>query len=296
MGIDIKNKSIIICGIVRDAEKGLRRNIPVINSLVRRFNDYKIVIFENDSVDSTKEILFNWQKDDADHFFICAEDKKAVKTIPNSNTVSSNPFFCKKRISKMVLLRNQYLDLINDKKWESDYLLVVDLDVAALDLDSILSSFKSNAEWDAVTALGYSTSPSLTKRYHDTYALTEYGDDKNPQTEYKIKMLANKYGKLIGQKEWVRVFSAFGGLAIYKFEAIKGLRYLLLDNNDPDVEVRCEHFSIYKQMAENGYNKVYINPNMFLKYQDLTLKIILNSLKRYLSINRFFINKKVTST
>ncbi len=284
MSIDISKKHVIICGIVRDAEKGLRRNVPVINSLVRRFSDYKIVIFENDSVDGTKEILFNWKKENPDRLYLFSEDKKEVKTIPNSKSVNCNPFFSSKRISKMVTLRNQYLDFIDSKQWQSDYMIIVDLDVASLNLESILSSFENNIEWDAVTAFGYSLSPRLKIRYHDTYALTEYGEEEKPQTEYKIKMLANKYGALRNHEEWIRVFSAFGGLAIFKFEAIKGLRYLLLYNDDPEVEVRCEHFSIFKQMKDKGYDKVYINPRMFLKYQDLSLEIILNTLKRNLSL------------
>ena len=285
MSIDISKKSIIICGIVRDAEKGLKRNVPVIEVFVQKFLDYKIIIFENDSIDNTKNILFNWKERSPEHIYICSEDKKAIKTIPSSKTVNCNPFFSKKRISKMVALRNQYFDFIDNNQWEADYLMVVDLDVASLNLASILSSFSSNLDWDAVTAFGYSTAPNFKRRYHDTYALTEFCDEANPQTEHKINMLASKYGNLMNQDEWIRVFSAFGGLAIYKFEAIKGLRYLLLNNDDPNVEVRCEHFSIYKQMKERGYDKIYINPKMILKYQDLTFAIILNSIKRKLGMS-----------
>lgn len=276
----LKDQSIIICSIVRDAEEGLRKNIPVIRSLVSLFKDYRIVVFENDSKDDTKKLLSTWEKDDKQHVKVFMDNLSSEKTIPSSRTVNCNPFFSRKRISKMVSLRNQYLEVIDQEGWSADYLMVVDLDVASLDLDSILSSFNSNVDWDAVTAFGYSLSPRLTRRYHDTYALTEYGDDKNPQTEEKIKLLADKYGKLSKADEWVRVYSAFGGLAIYKYEAIKGLRYKLIDNDDNRVEVRCEHFSICQQMEKRGYGKIYINPKMTLKYQGLTWKIITNSLKR----------------
>ena len=49
--------SIIICSIVRNAEKGLINNIPIIDALCEHFNDYKIIIYENDSTDNTKNIL-----------------------------------------------------------------------------------------------------------------------------------------------------------------------------------------------------------------------------------------------
>lgn len=35
--MDLINKSIIICSIVRDAEKGLKRNIPVIDRFCNAF-------------------------------------------------------------------------------------------------------------------------------------------------------------------------------------------------------------------------------------------------------------------
>ena len=178
------------------------------------------------------------------------------------------------------------MEYIEKQKWEADYLIVVDLDVARICLDGILSSFESKLDWEAVTASGYSIGPNLKRRYHDTYALTLYGEEEFPQTEEKVKSLAGLYSVLKGYGTWMRVFSAFGGLAIYRYDAVKGLRYAYpsLNNDDDKVEVRCEHYSLYKQMAERGYNKVYINPTMILKYQDLNFMIVFNSLKRKLGM------------
>lgn len=281
----ISESEFVVCSIVRNAAKGLERNIPILNQFLSMCKDYRVFVYENDSKDQSKDILTAWHESNPNKVYVSLNNTDPVKTIPSAKEVGSvNPFYSARRISKMVSLRNRYLDFIDEEKWSADYLMVVDLDVAALNLDAIMSSFASDKEWDAVTAFGYSTSPKLRKRYHDTYALTEYGDQNNPQTEKKIKELAEKYGKLSNSDNWIRVFSAFGGMAIYRFEAIKGLRYQLLDNDDSRVEVRCEHFSIYKQMYERGFDKVYINPGMVLKYQDLTWKIVINSIKRSLGI------------
>ncbi len=287
------NNSIIICSIVRNAEKGLRWNIPVIENLCRFFHEYKIYVYENDSTDHTKELLTGWQKRDPEHVYISLNNTCPSKTIPSAKVTGNvNPFFSKLRISKMISLRNHYMDYIEANHWDADYLMVVDLDVAQLYLKPILSSFSSDVDWDAVTAFGYSLSPKLKRRYHDTYALTEYGDENNPQTEFKIKALADSYGYLNNVESWKRVYSAFGGLAIYKYEAVKGLRYQLIDNDDERVEVRCEHFSICKQMADRGYDKVYINPIMRLKYQALSMQIIFNHILcqwgKYVEIIRKF--------
>lgn len=278
----LEESTIIVCGIVRNAEKGLRRNIPVIDKLCQLAKNYHIFIYENDSTDNTKSLLREWQLKDNAKIFIKTENTCNVQVIPSSREVTANPFFSKHRIEKMATLRNHYMNYIDDQKWTADYLVVVDMDVAQLELSGILSSFVTGMEWDAVIANGYSLSPKLTRRYHDSYALIAWGDQFDPQTEDKIKDVAGKLGSLTKTDDWIRIYSGFGGLAIYRFEAVKGLRYSVIPNDDTRVEVRCEHVSIYEGMLKRGYNRFFINPAMILKYQDVTLSIIYKSIKRLL--------------
>lgn len=276
------DSTIIVCSIARNAEKGLRCNIPVIDGLCKAFKDFRIIVYENDSIDGTKELLKAWHEKDVERIHVSLNDTDPSQTIPTAESVPGvSPFFCHKRIDRMARLRNTYMEYVDKQGWKADFMIVVDLDVAQLYLDNILTSFESNIEWDAVTAFGYSVSPKMfTTRYHDSYALTVWEDKDIPQTEDMIVENAYKYGKLKHNDEWVRVASAFGGFAIYRFEAVKGLRYTVpaLENGDSRVEVRCEHFSLYKQMIEHGYDRIYINPAMKLKYAELTLKTFWNSL------------------
>lgn len=276
----LKNSKIIVCGIVRDAEKGLKKNIPIINRVCSCFKDYRVFIYENDSKDATKDILMEWHSFCPDKVLVSLNNTDSKKTIPSESQVVSNPFFSAKRILKMVKLRNEYMNFIEENKWDADYLMVVDLDVSQLFFDGILDSFNSHRNWDAVVSYGYSLSPKLRWRYHDTYALTLYGDENEIQTESQIKLYAEKFAKLKCDDEWIRIFSGFGGLAIYKYEAVKGLKYKLIPNLDEKVEVRCEHYSIYKQMKDRGYDQVFLNPAMRLKYQSVTFRIVLSSLLR----------------
>jgi hypothetical protein len=283
-----ESAKIVVCGIVRDAEKGLRRNIPVVRNVLSRFEDYRIIMIENDSKDATKELLRKWKETEGERMTAVMEDTDASSTIPTARSVDGvNPFFSHKRIDKMAHLRNKYMDamekmLSGEDGFEPDYLMVVDMDVAQLYADAIMTSFESDREWDAVCAFGYSTSPKLRRRYHDTYALTLWEEREEPQTEQKIKEYADRLGQLKPTDEWIRVASGFGGVAIYRYEAVKGIRYAepTLENDDSRVEAKCEHFSIYKQMIERGYDRFYLNPAMQLKYQDLTLSIIWRSLMR----------------
>lgn len=275
--MDLTDKTLVVCSIVRNAQRGLERNIPVIRELCARFRDYRIVIFENDSQDKTVERLESWAADDAKVNVICR--RLGIRTIPDTKDVTCNPFFSRSRIEKMAAFRNQYLDYVEERGLNPDFLIVVDLDVERLDLSAILTSFDSSQAWDAVTAYGYSLSPRLRRRYHDSYALTELGQENIAQTEMSIREASERWGRLRSTALWVPVYSAFGGLTIYRYESVRGLRYQCIDNGDSRVEVRCEHFSLCRQMRERGFTRIYMNPGMRLKYQRLTLKIILRHIR-----------------
>lgn len=281
-GQDLSKLTFIICGIVRNAERGLRHNIPVISCFCQKTGGYEIVLFENDSRDRTKELLYHWASTDC-HVHVNCEDHKCFPMIDKIEDChkNENPFYSKRRIGRMVALRNQYMDYIEEHGMRADYLIVVDMDVEQIYLDGILSCFKHDNNWDAVTAFGYSFGPKLRKRYHDTFALEEYGTLQRPKTEKNIRRLQDKYRNL-NEHNWVRVDSAFGGLAIYNFKAVKGLRYMLLDNADRRVRCRCEHSSLALQMKKRGYDRFFINPQMRICYQRLTLRIVWNSVKRKL--------------
>lgn len=282
---------VVLCGIVRNAEKGLRRNLPEIDKFLAKCSDFSVFIYENDSTDATKQILEDWQSKNNGKIIVSLNQTDPSKTIPSAKNVDGvNPFFSHKRIDKMAHLRNSYMTWLAEQNWEDgripDYVVIVDLDVAQLDSDTILTSFDNNKEWDAVCSFGYSTSPKLKRRYHDTYALTLWDEKDEPHTESKIQRYADELGSLKPSDEWIHIASGFGGLAIYRYEAIKDLQYLepAMDNDDPRVEAKCEHFSLYKQMIERGYNRIYINPAMTLKYQDLTIEVAWNSLLRKLGL------------
>lgn len=273
----LSEKSIIVCGIVRDAERGLKKNIPVIQQLCRRVKDYHVVIYENDSRDHTKQLLSRWQQEDPAHVHVSLNDISRASIVPGFGEVTCNPYSSHNRIDRMARLRNRYMEYIDDRAWAADYLIVVDLDVAQLYLDGIVSSLEDERPWDAVAANGYSLSPMFKRRYHDVFALTLPGDEDAPQTEEKMVRLSNELGSMKPGDPWMRVYSAFGGLAIYRYEAVKGLRYEALPNDDAWTEVRCEHYSIYKQMVMRGYNHFYINPSMELHYRRLTLRVMWDS-------------------
>jgi len=269
----LSQSKIIICSIVRDCGKCLSHNIHVINELCDLANDYQVIIFENDSKDNTKSILKTWAQE-RKNIYVNIKDLNVGNTIPNQKNSSVNPFYSKIRIDKMAMYRNQYMEYIDSMNITGDFLIVVDLDVVNIELAGIIDSFGLKREWDAISANGISTSPRLTRRYHDTYALVEVGFQNIPQTEENIKRSQYRFSFIKKGLPLFKVFSAYGGLVIYRFESVKGLRYSVLSNNDKRVEVRCEHFGFHYQMQQRGFDNIFINPNMEIKYQKFSITLV----------------------
>jgi len=276
----LSDSAIIICGIVRNCGMNLKKNIRTINRLCDLAKDYHVVIYENDSVDDTKQILTDW-----------ANERKNVHiSLNNFNTVTIpekrsevNPFFSIYRINKMASYRNNYLEYIEKENLAGDYVIMVDLDVNKICINGIINSFAVHYEWDAITANGISRSFSskFRKQYYDTYALYACGQENIPKTEKSVAEAKRQWAFLKPGMPLIKVASAFGGLAIYKKETIKRCRYQALPNNDERVESRTEHFSFYQQMKANGYDKIFINPAMYVEYHSLAM-VVLEVIRRRL--------------
>lgn len=181
----------------------------------------------------------------------------------------------------MVALRNQYLEKLSSLNQSFDYLMVMDFDVDRISIEGVLNSFDQYDKWDVVTAYGYSTSPFLSERYHDSYALIPLeqvtGEGKlsnNFLTEKFIKSLQLKLRLVVKQRQLLPVYAAFGGLSIFKYNLVKDLRYKVLPNSDDRVEVFCEHVSLCMQLYKNGNPIIAINPLMHLRYQTIFAAVV----------------------
>ncbi len=284
-----KDKSIVICGCVRDSAKELKTNIPAIERICSFFKDYRIVVVENNSRDSTKEVLRQWSQHNGrvkPLLYDFDESKYDGIILPSGY----DPAFSCRRITKLADYRNIYMDYVaNSLDIVPDYMAVMDYDLARIDADGFLTSFGVDFEWDAVTANGYSYSASLRRRCHDTYPLFEAGMPFVDSLE-KVDSYRWIFEPLRKGMPFVRVASAYNGIAIFNFPVRKDLRYEMMSNNNGGIEVLSEHVSIFRQMIEQGHDRIYINPNMELYYQRISWRLIRKVLKRW------WRNRKVAST
>ncbi len=261
--VHLANSSIAICGLARNCAYKLSANIKFIDELRTCFKFLQVVVVENNSHDNTRAILDNWSVSYSNLVILDGESRLA-DSISDNNV---NPYYSYKRISYLASLRNQYLNHIKSDGHAYDYILVLDFDVDKISLPGVLNSFEQRDNWDVACAYGYSISPRLQERIHDTYAMVLFGEENNPQQERPIKQLQQdvRLNKISGSL--LRVYSAFGGLSIYKAGLLEGINYQALKNNDPRVEVRCEHFSICHQLQQRELTRVMINPQMHLRYE-----------------------------
>jgi hypothetical protein len=261
----LKKMRLAVCGLARSCAFKLPATIRFIETLSTHFESTTIVVVENDSRDKTRAILNNWAGS-CSSLHIIDGKVPGGENIPVSN---ANPYYSIKRVSRLAALRNQYLDFLKAPVVAPDFVLVLDFDVDRISLKGVLDSFVREAEWDVATAYGYSLSPTLQERYHDTYALIPLGEENIPQLETRLKAIQRNWRQEKAFGELVEVYSAFGGLAIYKYKQINNLRYGVCPNGDERVEARCEHFSIAKELQKNGYQRIVINPKMHLRFQTL---------------------------
>jgi hypothetical protein len=262
----LTNSSIAICGLACNCANKISENIKFIEELRSYFKFLQVIVVENNSNDSTRAILDNWSISSSNVAILDGVTRSTVSTFDQLNK-NVNPYYSLKRISYLATLRNQYLNYIKSDGRVYDYLLVLDFDVDKISFDGVLNSFEQRDNWDVACAYGYSISPRLQERIHDTYAMVLLGEENKPQQERPIKQLQRdvRLNKISGSL--FPVYSAFGGLSIYKDGLLEGINYLALKNDDPSVEVRCEHFSICHQLQQKQTTRVFINPRMHLRYQ-----------------------------
>lgn len=226
--------NIIICGVVKNVEHCIQHNINLAKELGKKCNSYKIIIYENNSSDNTKNILNSYVNDTDCKIIMENIDDKIIKQ--NSKiwaytkiTGSDHP--C--RIEQISNARNKLIDEINkDEYSQYDIVVVVDLDSRNWDINGILESIeiiKKNKN----TVL-YANSID----YYDYYALryAHSTGDNLFGPEIIGEYFWNTYKKIMIdpsiKTDLVPVYSAFNGIGVMNKELFKKYKYDCIVNNE----------------------------------------------------------------
>lgn len=212
-------EKILICGICKDVVFFLPNTIKTIENIGGLFDDYKVIVYENDSTDGTQTMLRQWSDANGNVDITCekTDRQQLVNEVINSDD-NKNPF----RIELIAKARNILLDkIMSDQYDEYSYVIMIDMDFTYLPrADGIIEVFRSKREWDAVFSYGV----GQTNTYWDWYAFRDFNQPLGPEL-LGCDWFGPKRWSLHKNDEWCPVYSAFGGCGIYKRESIRGCRY-----------------------------------------------------------------------
>ena len=274
--LNAKETRINICALARDCGDSIFNNKKKIEEIGSHFKNYKVILFENDSEDNTRQIIKDWEKEN--------KNVHLIKCIDNTDCIFKNKKgydygqISKKRILKMGYYREQYLNVVKKGDYEYTIIIVIDLDLSYFYIDSFMNILSQNKLWDAVAINCRANIPGTMGLITVPYDAIAFSLDKNildkveNVTQKMIQNFLDLYKVYNSKDEFVKIGSAFNGVCIYKTDAIRKSSYL---NNG---EILCEHLIFHKNI-EN----FYAAPN-WLMYQakqgdGSTLKQVLNIFK-----------------
>lgn len=247
---EIEDK-VLILGIGKNIEGSLSNTISSIEKLGSHFLDYQVIIYENNSTDETKKLLKKWAAKNTHVKVVC-------ETISEGKIAKQTRMKIRNRTEILAWARNRVLDIAMESKFDSfKYVVWADLDFTIpWDVDNVVDTIlHPEQDWDAVLANGS----------YDLFAL------RDPQFPIGFELLGNLYwerldtirSQLVLDKKgpWRKVYSAFGGMGIYKRDAIKGCRYSgaitkdlekmmssILDAMDPSICFFDDYKNLLKKM------------------------------------------------
>jgi glycosyltransferase involved in cell wall biosynthesis len=247
----VSEKEVVILGICRNVEKDLESDI---RNLLAAFSDFSKIYFrivESDSTDLTLLVLETLSVQIPNFEFISFENLQSE--IPS-------------RVERIAYCRNKCLDFLktDDRLRNCSYVAVSDLDGvnSLLDREGVLSCWAKD-DWDGCTA-------NQLGPYYDIYALRHPEWSPDDCWRYETELLKQGMNPISARRKavyarqkkipvsspWIKVDSAFGGLAIYSRESLSDAIYSGVDFIGAAI---CEHVTLHQGLASKGFT-LFINP------------------------------------
>jgi hypothetical protein len=253
---------ILICTIVRNAELTIQRwweNVTKIATLYPEI-EFSISVYENDSLDNSKNLLTEVMKDSSAYFsetFLGSED---LQTDFYASVVDGV------RVENLARARNNCFDQVK-RLDEYDYALSVEVD-AHFTVSSLGLLFQKSGQWDILSLTSY-TQPSLTPSpFYDHWAtrLTDKEDMWDNEITEGVPLFKGSLSPLHPQTlvsnkidAILPVYATFNLVCLYRMKPIlEGCRFSgyseRLESFDCDTTVICEQFH------QAGYHKIGMMP------------------------------------
>jgi glycosyltransferase involved in cell wall biosynthesis len=239
------DRRVVITGLARDLGEVLPVTIQRIENLGRRFADYRVVVYENDSRDDTRDELIRW-----------AKSNRRVELITERRADPVNPTTrCLDRAARMAAYRTRCQEVVLATWAGFDATIIIDFDIlGGFSSDGIASSF-GQPGWDFVGSNGLICRRHGLRmnalRQYDTWAL-RFDAALTPLSTSAAGGRVYERGEPL-----VPVTSCFGGLGIYTMEAFRAGRYGTDD---------LEHATFHRSLQAAGFGRLFLNPSQLVIY------------------------------
>jgi len=260
IGVQIAQSSRIkFVGIAKDAAPYINRNIEICKYIGERFANYDIYVYENDSTDNTVDILKH-------HNIAFDSEKRPDLAYTRDDSPDIDPYHYK-RCVKLVEARNRYMSLDYS---DYDYVCVIDWDIKG--------GWWIEGFFHALTALNYLPEAGAVGAYgmlgegtgkvqlencdlknrlmYDSFA---YRSKNAPERLHISQVGVFNYVRTSIGDNPIEVNSNFGGITMYKKEALSGRTYSAKHWEPENGDVDCDHVCLHRGMREDGY-KIYMDP------------------------------------
>lgn len=253
------NKKIIITGTTKNSETYIQNRIDKLHTIGQYFTEYYILLYENDSQDNTCKIL---NKNKNNNFGFISE-QNIIERIQHKHL---------NRVQILCYARNQLLNHVKKYYSHYDLLIMIDLDNVLEEFKpkTILNAFNYGDEWSGLTA-------NCIGKYYDIWALRINKSIWNDNVHGKLwtsplehdcwfqiknnipcKQLIREYQTIIPTTmPLIQTTSSFGGLGIYKINAILNAQYETYNGQF----CQCEHIAFHNSIKGN----IFICPKLLLK-------------------------------
>ena len=246
--------NFLIVGLIRNCEDDLLNTLICLNNSFKFADRLEYYFVESDSNDETLSKL-----------------EELKHTRENLNFISLGKLSEKFpiRVERLAYCRNKYIEYLWQKNndWVN-YLVVVDMDGVCTDLtEEAVKSCWDKEEWAACTANQSDYYYDIWALRHSSWCPNDFGiaQRENLKIGFDESYLTlNLYSMMIdipSSFDFIKVGSAFSGLAIYKKSFIpKDARYTARDENN---EIICDHPTFNKYITDAG-GEIYINPKLII--------------------------------
>lgn len=247
--------NVLFLGVVKNTEGIIKTNINKIFFLMNKFQNSKLVIYENNSTDNTKNILKEFSEDNRIKCIMenfTDEQIKAKSKIWAYTKVTGSDHPC--RIEQICNARNKVIEEINKLEYDKyDVVVWIDMDLLDFHLENLESYVEEVKNNEKIVLTGNSP------RYYDYYALRINQEIHQGYTNRILgpEIIGERFWHYISEDEIFvtqrqLVSSAFNGVGIYNKNVFKNHKYNCI------VDENVERY--YLKILENNKNLLrYLN-------------------------------------